>query len=237
MERNCYMIETYILKIDKKLELDEFYMLLEYVSETKKKQVNKYNRFIDAERTLIGAVMARYALCKRLKIKNSDLVFDLNKYKKPIVIKPNEIHFNISHSGSWVVCVVDDNKIGVDVEIVRPINFIIAKKFFSQKEYTYLLNQNEKMKLKYFYRLWTLKESYIKAEGKGMSIPLNSFTINETNNCIQVYDDGKLQDYVFHQSFLDSNTSFAICASDVSEINSFYFSIEQFVKEVSSILN
>ena len=230
------MVETYFLKVDRNIETEEFDFLLSHVSEEKKERISRFHMFEDAQRTLIGDVLARYAICNRLGIKNNDLVFGTNEYGKPILLGQNGIHFNISHSGNWVVCAVDDNTVGIDVEVIKPIDFKIAESFFSRNEYISLINQQEDIKLKYFYMIWTLKESYIKTEGKGLSIQLNSFAIRIRNNDISVSVDGEIQEFHFYQSFLDSNTVYAVCALNKNTKESIYWSIEDFLKEVHSIV-
>lgn len=88
------MLDTYILKIEKNLNRDEFTRLLRYVSEEKRERVNRFYRIEDAQRTLLGDVLTRYAICKRLGIRNNDLHFSVNEYGKPILLKPDGIHFN-----------------------------------------------------------------------------------------------------------------------------------------------
>ncbi len=166
------MPDTHILKIDRNIEKDYFDRLLSCVSEEKKERINRFHRFEDAQRALLGDVLARYAVCKRLGVRNRDLDLGTNEYGKPVLHQPNDVHFNISHSENWVICAVDNTAVGVDVELIRPTEFKIAERFFSKDEYILLMNQPEEMKLKYFYVLWTLKESYIKMEGKGLSILL-----------------------------------------------------------------
>jgi 4'-phosphopantetheinyl transferase len=173
--------------------------------------------------------LARYAICKRLGISNRDLDFGANEYGKPVLHEPNGIHFNISHSGNWVVCAVDDTVVGIDVEMIKPIDFKIAERFFSRDEYISFMNQPEEIKLKYFYMIWTLKESYIKAEGKGLSIPLNSFTIRMESNDISVSVNNEIREFYFYQSFLDSDTVYAVCTLYGNTKESIYCNIEGFL--------
>lgn len=131
----------------------------------------------------------------------------------------SDLYFNISHSGDWIICAVDNKPVGVDIEIIKVINFKIAERFFSSEEYYALMSQPETIQLKYFYMLWTLKESYIKAEGKGLNIPLFSFCMRMEGNYIKAIVDNKISDYHFYQSFLDRKTVYAICtlSSNVSK--------------------
>lgn len=206
------MIETYTVFIDRNLHKEEFEQLSSYVSCEKRERIRRFRRFEDTQRSLLGEVLARYAICKRLGIKNNEITFGQNEYGKPVLTDLSSIHFNISHSGDWVVCAIDNNPIGIDVESIKPIEFSIAESFFSKEEYTALSNQDKGAWLIYFYRLWTLKESYIKAEGKGLSIPLKSFTINIERNKISISSSQGSNNYHFKQLELDKEHMLAICS-------------------------
>jgi 4'-phosphopantetheinyl transferase len=69
-------------------------------------------------------------------------------------------------------------QLGVDVENVHRMTSCqeLAKRFFAPSEYEYLRNLPPSLQRDAFFRIWTLKEAYIKAEGKGLSIPLASFS-------------------------------------------------------------
>ncbi len=100
-----------------------------------------------------------------------------NRYGKPYLKNEGNIHFNVSHSGSWAVGAVDSFPVGIDVERIRPVNLEIAERFFAWQEYEELLKKDYPERLDYFFELWTLKESYIKAVGRGLSVPLGSFSV------------------------------------------------------------
>lgn len=133
----------------------------------------------DKIRSLIGDLLSEYALKKYfdLDIKNS--VISLNKYGKPEIENSKNIHYNISHSSEYVVCAVSDVEIGIDIEKKREINCIdISSRYFSVEENGLIEGKTYKKSLDAFYKLWTLKESYIKCCGKGFSIPLHSFSLH-----------------------------------------------------------
>ena len=183
------MPDTYLLNINQNLAKNDFDRLLRYVSEDKRERILRFHRFEDAQRSLLGDILARYAICKRLGVRNAELVFGLNEYGKPLLIEPDGIFFNISHSGEWVACAVADSLVGIDVEMIKPVDYKIAEGFFSEIEYLFLMNQPEETRQKYFYILWALKESFIKAEGKGLSIPFDSFTVDLERKEIRLQDE------------------------------------------------
>ena len=81
---------------------------------------------------------------------------------KPYVDK---IFFNASHSGNFAFGVSSDKEIGCDVEIIKKPRLDIAKRFFTENEYNYIIHSENTSNA--FYKLWTIKESYIKQSGKG----------------------------------------------------------------------
>jgi len=225
------MLDIFILDNRNRLEKKYLDKLLSYVSSEKKARISRFHKFEDAQCSLLGDLLARYFICQRLGIKNNNLTFGLNEYGKPILLAPSRIDFNIAHSGNWVVCAVDDNPVGIDVEVVKPVDFQIAKNYFSKEEYNNLMDQPPEMRLKYFYSLWTLKESYIKAEGKGFNIPLDSFTIKTDMNAVSLSSSYRLKDYNFFLCNVDSETICATCSLD-KHPQKYFYNMEQFVERL-----
>ena len=75
------------------------------------------------------------------------------------------------------------------MESISPIDLSIASNFFSRKECSDLFNLPNKEQRDYFFRLWVLKESFIKAEGKGLSIPLDSFSFELEGSSVNFLGD------------------------------------------------
>jgi 4'-phosphopantetheinyl transferase len=87
-----------------------------------------------------------------------------NEYGRPYL--PGTIHFSISHSADYVICAVTSEcSIGVDIEKIRCINVNAFKKIMSLDQWMAIMNSHNP--LDGFFRLWTIRESVIKAYGKG----------------------------------------------------------------------
>jgi len=205
------MIELYAVRINKDIELSTFNKLTEYTSIENKEKISDFFSYKDSQRTLIGDLLARYIICKKYNMKNTDIIFFKNEYGKPFLKNYPHFYFNISHSKDYVVCAVSDMPIGIDIELVKNINLNVAKRFFSASEYNYLLTQPKEEQLDYFYKLWTLKESYIKAVGKGLSIPLNSFSINICNDDITITSRKQPTTYIFYHYNISFDYKLSIC--------------------------
>lgn len=151
-------------------------------------------------------------------------------YNKEYTIKKDEngkpkfqdiegFHFNISHSGDWVICAFSNYEIGIDIEKIDEVNLSIAKKYFNIDEYNVLLNINNSAdKKSFFYTLWTLKESYLKNLGIGiMGISPKLKFIME--NSIEGYvDENKIDKSFFSQRF-QKDYIISICYDEKEELN------------------
>ena len=102
-----------------------------------------------------------------------DAAFAKTVLGKPYLKDWPGVQFNLSHSGGWGVCAVSAAPVGVDVELCRPLKQEVAKRFFTATEQGFLARRPPEE----FFRLWTRKESFTKALGKGLTLPLDSFSV------------------------------------------------------------
>ncbi|MBU3198547.1 4'-phosphopantetheinyl transferase superfamily protein [Clostridium estertheticum] len=187
--------------------------LLEYISKEKIDKFKKFKFKEDILRSVYGDILIRNIICRYFNIKNNEINFMKGLYGKPYLKDVKEFNFNISHSGNWVVCVVDKKEVGIDIEQIKPIEIAIAKKNFTTEEYERIIGQKDYLRISMFYNLWTLKESFIKIIGKGLYIPLNSFNVNIYNeNNITVRTKNNLETFYFKQYNIDSNYKMAVCS-------------------------
>ena len=84
-------------------------------------------------------------------------------------------HFNISHSGTYALCALDDAPVGVDMEVVRPHHPKLAQRICSEEELAWLENQPNRARA--LLALWTAKESRVKCTGTGLTVPLRSIAV------------------------------------------------------------
>ena len=134
----------------------------------------------DSQRHLIGELLARYAL-KHISGERPALPFSTGDKGKPHPEGLNGTHFNVSHSGQWVVVATSPAAVGVDVERMRRVPEGVAYRYFSEPEKVWLDQaENEFEKAHIFYTLWTLKESFLKAIGKGLTKSLSTFTVRHS---------------------------------------------------------
>jgi 4'-phosphopantetheinyl transferase len=158
--------------------------------------------------------LIRTIITEDLGIRNDNISFGKNPYGKPYLKDYPNFNFNISHSGDFVVCAIDNNPIGVDIEEIKYMEYEdIAKNFFTTDEFDYITKNDSYSSLSRFYEIWTLKESFIKCCGRGLAMPLKSLSIgiDEYKN-IRVFTDGKHKDYIFKSSNMEINYRISICS-------------------------
>lgn len=178
-------MKIYGMYMDRPLSQEETERLMSFISPEKREKCRRFYHKEDAHRTLLGDVLVRSVISGQYQLDKADIRFSAQEYGKPCIPDLPNAHFNISHSGRWVVCAFDSQPIGIDIEKMKPISLEIAKRFFSKTEYSDLLAKNKDEQTVYFYHLWSMKESFIKQEGKGLSLPLDSFSV-------RLHQDGKV---------------------------------------------
>jgi 4'-phosphopantetheinyl transferase len=208
------MIEIYAVKTKDGIKYNKLNDFISYLSIKKQKRISTYCNYRENNRVIIADLLVRLIICNKLKLKNKELDINTSPYGKPYLKNSESLHYNVSHSGEWVVCAFDSLPIGIDIELIRPIKqYEIVKRFFTSEEYKGLLNREEKDRLSYFYELWTLKESYVKAVGKGLSLKLNSFSINNSPEDYLKISGTDYEELYLKQYNIDSKYKLAVCAS------------------------
>lgn len=160
------------------------------VSERKRERLDRYKHIEDYRRSLLGDVLSRSLLEKMTGIDACELDICVDDMGKPYVANVENVYFNVSHSGEWVVCIVSDKPCGIDIETMDKDNLDIAKRFFAKSEYEYISNCSEEEINGRFYEIWTAKEAYLKYEGKGLRIDLGSFEVVKKENQFSVLVNG-----------------------------------------------
>jgi 4'-phosphopantetheinyl transferase len=216
------MAQIYSVYLDNDLTDYQFDRLLALLSLEKQKKIKRYVFRMDALRSLVADLLSRFVISKTLNIEKSYIQFEVNDYGKPFVKGVSELHFNVSHSGNWVVCAIDTQQIGVDIEKIDFIDVQLAKHFFSKKEQEDLHMIPYQEQQSYFFDLWSLKESYIKMVGKGLSIPLDSFTIRCIKQQIIFCAEHEDSPAYFKKYDLDNDYKMAVCQRSSALIDSVY---------------
>lgn len=190
--------------------MDDYINMLSYQRAEKVKRLKNVKSKLA---NIFSELMIKYLVNKELSIDYDKIQFNCNQYGKPHVMGLENFHYNISHSADYIVCAVHKKSIGIDMERVRNININISERFFSKYEYNYI-NQRED-KTQAFFDIWTLKESIIKADGRGMNIPLSSFSAVDCNYNIKTVSQDIGHEYFLKQyNNVLHDYKIAVCSPD-----------------------
>jgi 4'-phosphopantetheinyl transferase len=163
------MITERFIKISQISEND-YKKYFSMMSPEKQERVNRFRFEDDRRRTVAGEILARVMISEAASVNAGDIVFLCDKNGKPYA-KDIDIHFNISHSGDYVMCAVNETPVGVDIEKIRDIRTEVINRVCTEKELEYVnaggLPESER--LKRFFEIWTFKEAYFKYLGTGIS--------------------------------------------------------------------
>ena len=161
----------------------------EYLSEEEAKRVERLRKINDKKQYVIGHIFLRILLSEYLKIPIRQISLFRDAHGK-IKLEGNggNISFNLSHSDEMVVLAFSQYKdLGVDIERINNIqDFLqIAKQYFRKEEYEYISKIDAESPLRKFYKVWTIKEAFVKATGEGLSRSLKTFSV-ETDSVISI---------------------------------------------------
>lgn len=125
-----------------------------------------------------ASLLLEYAVAQHYPSIVHPLSISIAEGGKPYLINEPNVHFSLSHSAGWAVCALSDHPVGVDIERCEPGRRDVASRFFHKDEVRYLNSLLPSMRDDAFYKLWTLKESFVKSTGRGLDLPLRSFRID-----------------------------------------------------------
>ncbi len=133
-----------------------------------------------------------------------------------------KVIYNLSHSGNYVLCSIGEEesnhiKVGCDLEEIKKIPTKLIRRYFSDDEQKYIFErENEEEQKEAFYRLWVLRESFMKATRRGIGLGFDSFEIrikeeNPELICMTKRVEGA---YYLKEYFLDIPYCIAVCSTD-----------------------
>lgn len=151
--------------------------IIPFLPQATQNKIAKHRFITDQWRVALTDLLLRKTLANELEISLEAIKIEIDSYGKPF-LKGKTRQFNLSHAEDIIILATDDMPIGIDTEYVRPLDDLKhLLEHFSEDEKQALLAKNKEQQLDFFYDLWTLKESYVKALGKGLSCSLQSFSI------------------------------------------------------------
>lgn len=180
--------------------------LSHYTSLLSHDELERAKRFYferDRNHFIVARGLLRTLLGSYLDLEPSQIEFVYGQYGKPALktgLHEKALAFNLSHSKDLAIYAFGLNrKIGIDLEHVRPMPDMddFARQFFSYKESEFLNALAGKQIEETFFKIWTCKEAFLKANGSGLTVPINQVeTSLEAGGTITLTSVGEDEEHV-----------------------------------------
>jgi 4'-phosphopantetheinyl transferase len=189
-------VEVYLLNIDENIN----YVNTSIIPNIQIAEINRYRIKHDSQKRLLARSFLYELLAKKYSLDDFTLFF--TKYKKPYLKGGNNIHFSFSYARNYLLVGISiDKMVGVDIEYINPAINIheLASLIMCPAELHQLnlYNDNASIQHTYFLKLFSGKESIIKAFGTGLAYDVKTLhilnnTIYTHNNVEYIYRDLEL---------------------------------------------
>jgi 4'-phosphopantetheinyl transferase len=173
-----------VWRIRLNLPVDIMDRLESTLSEDEKERAARFHFAADRDRFIAAHGGLRDVLSRYLHCAPNQFSFSKNSYGKP-ALHDHQLEFNLSYSGDFaLIATSPERKVGIDVERIRSgiSSHVIAQQYFSKQEFAELQSLPLERRETAFFTCWTRKEAYIKAQGLGLSLALESFDVSLTAN-------------------------------------------------------
>jgi 4'-phosphopantetheinyl transferase len=166
------MIHVYYSRIEPQKWPKRWSDKLDFLLPDERARILRFRFVKDRVAALAGQLLIHFALRSTGLPEGACLQIRRTPYGRPYL--DESIDFNISHSGEYVVCCVGSaSRVGIDIEEMRDIAFQDFEEVMNQAEWDRIKSSPKPQET--FFQYWTKKESIIKADGRGLSVPLTAF--------------------------------------------------------------
>lgn len=210
---DCRDIDIWLTYYDEIVDDRQLARLRLLLSDDEVAQEGRFYFADDRKRYLVTRAMVRMVLSRYARIAPEHWAFSKNAYGRPAIAdaiveaeaQARGLSFNLSHTrGLIALAVTRGRELGIDVENIatRAVSLDVAERFFSPIEVAELACVAADRQQDRFFEYWTLKESYIKARGMGLSLPLDRFSFSfPHHSTVSLSIDPDLQDRADRWSF------------------------------------
>lgn len=168
-------MKVYIADVESLADPSIYRKAYEKVSRERQRKADRF-RFPADKRLCLGAGLLLQDALHREGI--SDCEIEVMPGGKPSLKNTKQWYFNLSHSDTKVMCVLAKSPVGCDIEKRKEPPLAVAVKVFSVEERDRLQQLEGEEQNRYFYRLWTGKESFLKMTGEGLRHTPDDFTVH-----------------------------------------------------------
>ena len=207
------MIKTYLLDCNFLYNKEIFEKSINILSDDRIKKTHSLKNEKDKILSVGSGLLLNHIFKLYGINENNKIIY--NEYNKPY-IEDNFIYFNLSHKDSIVVCTVCDSEIGVDIEKIKEADKKLMFYINKEEEFNNFKNYYSYDDNKAFYKLWTIKESFMKYLGKGLSVGIKDLVVKVDPLRI-IFKDKKYK--VFFKEHLYHDYVITICCNNIGEMH------------------
>ena len=149
-----------------------------YYTEIPEKYVHKNMEHMAAEKLLAAGLYKEFGL---------KLAFEpraKGEHGKPFLTLQPRIHYNISHSGKYVMCVIAGQEVGIDIQEHRKVNY---ERLVQRMVPSDMVREEPE---KAFFAQWVLREAYIKWTGEGLARDLRTIPMDKGSYIMLEMEEG-----------------------------------------------
>ncbi|QQK81517.1 4'-phosphopantetheinyl transferase superfamily protein [Salicibibacter cibi] len=172
-------IELYTCSFPRHYSQHHLSITVDKLPKISQEKIKRFHYLEDAYRSALGETLVLHLLEKKYGATvRKGIRKEITEYGKPYFPQYPLFHYNQSHAGEWVACGLYHQEIGVDVECIQPIDKNILKSCFTSSERSFIFHADDSDAAAC--QVWSMKESYVKAEGRGLFLPVDSFEVLPT---------------------------------------------------------
>ena len=195
---------------------ERFAQALARVSDERRDKALQLKDGAARRRSLAAGLLLAEAL-EAVGVSGADAQLACGQYGKPYLPRRPDVQFSLSHSGAWAMCALAAKAVGCDIQLAAPRSLRVARRYFTAAECERIFSQEtEEGRQAMFYRIWTLKESYVKCLGLGLALPLDSFSVlPEEGGAIRLLGQDEPDAFRFSEPEAPEGYFAACCVYDV----------------------
>lgn len=205
------MLGIYILKLEVTDEAETIRALEQCLPAKSLARFGNHLNVRSRLHSLAGEALVRYAI-NSLIPGHPTPAWRVSKHGKPYFSPNRGIHFNLSHSGQYIVCALCNKPVGIDVERKRKADLRIAERYFTPTERHWILGAVGDEQNQRFITMWTIKEAYLKCTGRGLTQSLGSFSVNCFDNGFLLEGSSKARRHFVSAMEIENGYTVAICS-------------------------
>lgn len=195
------MLHCYYMNLNCDCSVEQSHAFYEELPEERQERIRRMKNPALAKKKIFAGHFLQRILAEEAGIEPGRQQYAYNRMGRPS-LTGSTLDFNLSDSGEYVVLAVSDRAVGIDIERRKKNHLAIAKRCFCQEEYEDIIavaapQEQERRFLAY----WTMKEAYVKCEGSGLTIPLDSFRV--------VWDEGYTGSHILIEEKDDGSAAVA----------------------------